>query len=1383
MVLAMSVLAGLVSVPAEAAPAAVSRSAAISALSAALRAADDLPVEDPRPIPETPYVPWDGTTGVVQFDVRLRGLIADIAELDPEVEVREAATKAMGEGDAAIAVFFSSGRSVAVAAATARKAAKAKADKAAVQALAGTGGPIFNAEVTRVLAGTDADRAAFLLYGKDIANTRDEKSTASTKARADQLRARVTMLAGIDSPQVASGAAAALAAGDAAIATFISTGYAAAAKLDAAAREQAVKDAEARNKAAEDLSDLAQRAARASTARANLLVANGEGIHALQQASNAMISAANQSRLGEQILAGTGTAAAKATKLAAAKAEAARQVGYAVQAADRAQAAAARATVEANILVDTGLTYGANWSLMALGMQDAATAALNAGRTAQATIDATIATNAALDAAAKAAALTDSAIKWRLHSQEHAKAAASIAKAADKQATLAEDAAARTKSARIAAEAADVKAQAAADRAHANRLTAEAEAKKAATARATAEKERANAAAARTKADGFAATARGARQQADAYAATAASARAAAEQQDGRAAAAENGARTQQGKAADARDQAEAARLAKDEAEARAQAMEARAAAEKGGEYGAEAAAAAQEARGDATTAAGAAASARSAANTASGAAANARTAASEATRAAARARAAAREAEAAAAKADAAADRAEADAATAHSAARTADVKAAEATKNEVVAAEAAKTAVRLGEAAAQEAVQSLWAADRVKADAAAASNEAVSAATQAENAIRAATTARESAAATLQPANTAIAVVAQFVGTDIDADFVVQVADQAKLVSQQQAAAAKTRATEALAAATKAQASADTAAAQVKPAYQAAADAAKSAAEAAQSAARAQQAAADAAADGALARAASARAADADSRARTDAIAARKAANEAADDAQIAGKNASAAENEAAAARSAATAAETDAAAARTSASAAESDAAAARTAADSAQTHADAAATAALNALASAVAAEKSADAAEEEARQEELAARKAVLAEAGSGGFDPNDDEEAALAGLYGADFKERLAEATLMAGKSFADFLQENGGEIFLEVTGIADLERCFGDGNVSACLWTLVGLIPWSKVAKAGKAIVKLAKAWPVFRRESEVARKTLAQLETLTKNASKCLNSFASGTPVLLANGLTKPIQLVSVGDTVWATDPATGRSEAEPVIGTITGSGLKHLVDVRIRTGRHETSNLTATEQHRFWVPEVRAWRNAGSLTAGQTLQTSSGANVKVASVAHHSERLRAYNLTVAGLHTYYVVAGGTPVLVHNDECGVFVNQLPDALSSELRLAERLGVSPVAPGTAGFEAAVSSGTVKWAVLGDGRLVIMPKFASGQEISHSVLSGGAPVRAAGEADIAGSSASGYFGLEINNHSGHFRPSLESVEVGKEAFSKAGVHF
>jgi hypothetical protein len=118
-----------------------------------------------------------------------------------------------------------------------------------------------------------------------------------------------------------------------------------------------------------------------------------------------------------------------------------------------------------------------------------------------------------------------------------------------------------------------------------------------------------------------------------------------------------------------------------------------------------------------------------------------------------------------------------------------------------------------------------------------------------------------------------------------------------------------------------------------------------------------------------------------------------------------------------------------------------------------------------------------------------------------------------------------------------------------------------------------------------------------------------------------------------------------------------------------------------------------------------------------------------------------------------------------------------------MPEALQSDLATAERLGVRAVQPGSAGFDSAINSGRVKWAVLEDGSLVVVPKHVDGVEISHAVLSPEAPVRAAGEAEIAGSSSLGYFGLDITNYSGHFQPSPESLDVGRGAFAEAGITF
>ncbi|MFJ7490052.1 hypothetical protein ACIQZB_02160 [Streptomyces sp. NPDC097727] len=90
----------------------------------------------------------------------------------------------------------------------------------------------------------------------------------------------------------------------------------------------------------------------------------------------------------------------------------------------------------------------------------------------------------------------------------------------------------------------------------------------------------------------------------------------------------------------------------------------------------------------------------------------------------------------------------------------------------------------------------------------------------------------------------------------------------------------------------------------------------------------------------------------------------------------------------------------------------------------------------------------------------------------------------------------------------------------------------------------------------------------------------------------------------------------------------------------------------------------------------------------------------------------------------------------------------------------------------------------------MKWAVLEDGQLMIMPKRVGGNELSHPVLSGGAKVQAAGEAQISGAGGQ-YFGLEINSHSGHYFVADDpfwaagggAEIIGREAFASVGVMF
>ncbi|MFB8121893.1 polymorphic toxin-type HINT domain-containing protein [Streptomyces bacillaris] len=170
-------------------------------------------------------------------------------------------------------------------------------------------------------------------------------------------------------------------------------------------------------------------------------------------------------------------------------------------------------------------------------------------------------------------------------------------------------------------------------------------------------------------------------------------------------------------------------------------------------------------------------------------------------------------------------------------------------------------------------------------------------------------------------------------------------------------------------------------------------------------------------------------------------------------------------------------------------------------------------------------------------------------------------------------------------------------------------------------------------------------------------------------------KAAKRCGtgNSFTPGTEVVLADGTTKPIEDVKIGDEVLATDPETGETRAEKVTAEIQGTGAKNLVKITIDTDGDrgtKTAEITATDGHPFWVPELGEWIDATDLQPGQWLRTSAGTHIQITAVKHWTQTATVHNLTVANIHTYYVLAGATPVLVHNcgGEATVHLANYPD-------------------------------------------------------------------------------------------------------------------
>ncbi len=149
-----------------------------------------------------------------------------------------------------------------------------------------------------------------------------------------------------------------------------------------------------------------------------------------------------------------------------------------------------------------------------------------------------------------------------------------------------------------------------------------------------------------------------------------------------------------------------------------------------------------------------------------------------------------------------------------------------------------------------------------------------------------------------------------------------------------------------------------------------------------------------------------------------------------------------------------------------------------------------------------------------------------------------------------------------------------------------------------------------------------------------------------------VTRTPAVCPNSFPAGTPVLMGDGSTRPIEAVRTGDTVLATDPTASLTVPRRVDATIYTPDDRQFTDVTLAGG----GSLTATSGHRFWNASERAWVDASRLRAGDSLLTPSGQQRPISATRQWEGLQAAYNLTVADLHTYYVLAGDTPVLVHN-------------------------------------------------------------------------------------------------------------------------------
>ncbi|MGW6746257.1 polymorphic toxin-type HINT domain-containing protein [Streptomyces sp. NPDC055025] len=262
-----------------------------------------------------------------------------------------------------------------------------------------------------------------------------------------------------------------------------------------------------------------------------------------------------------------------------------------------------------------------------------------------------------------------------------------------------------------------------------------------------------------------------------------------------------------------------------------------------------------------------------------------------------------------------------------------------------------------------------------------------------------------------------------------------------------------------------------------------------------------------------------------------------------------------------------------------------------------------------------------------------------------------------------------------ARAKADAAKIRAQAAAKELAGILADELGLTDALDCFTTGSLGACGATFLNVASSFLGGILGKLAAKYGMPWK-WKKAVALGKRIAGLVDKLIKNFSSWLkfdkkaeklagavddgcNSFTPETKVLMADGTTKTIKDIDIGDKVVATDPESGKTRTKTVTAEITGKGAKNLVQVTLDTdGKHgnRTASVTATDGHPFWVPELGEWIDATDLNPGQWLRTSAGTYVQITAVTRWTQQSTVHNLTVADIHTYYVVAGATPVLVHN-------------------------------------------------------------------------------------------------------------------------------
>ncbi|BCM91914.1 hypothetical protein IAD21_03792 [Abditibacteriota bacterium] len=285
--------------------------------------------------------------------------------------------------------------------------------------------------------------------------------------------------------------------------------------------------------------------------------------------------------------------------------------------------------------------------------------------------------------------------------------------------------------------------------------------------------------------------------------------------------------------------------------------------------------------------------------------------------------------------------------------------------------------------------------------------------------------------------------------------------------------------------------------------------------------------------------------------------------------------------------------------------------------------------------------------------------------------------PPEEQVGGAAGNY---IYTELSDAKLLANLGHYAGVQavwivvtEAGGQVFRVVftsrIGSAAVAKLFGNVALGAGLKNTTGAEAqaignnlgkaevWATEIGANGAAVETATSRQSVRIHTEEGHPPTLQAEgepTINSRGGHC---FVAGTPVVMADGSTKAIERVRVGDLVLSRDPLTGQVASKKVTRTYIRQAPSTVV-----LGLGDGQKLEVTPEHPVFVMEAGStprWKMipAGHVAIGTSIQTRAGPELDLKALTHNNENRTVFNFTVADFHTYFV--GKSPhhaLWVHN-------------------------------------------------------------------------------------------------------------------------------